>query len=354
MTQQNDASVRVLIPPVIRPDAPVLGSVVHSLHGDSMGTSWSVKFAAHPECDLQRVQGVIQQALETVDGQMSTWRADSDLSRFNTAPPGTWVALPSPLFEVVSCALEVAQQSGGAFDPTAGPLVNLWGFGPGGSFRAADHRPPAPDAIRNALAQCGWQRVQVDSTNKTVQQPGGVYLDLSGIAKGYAVDLVTRALSDAGYAKTLVEIGGELRGSGVKPNAQPWWVALETPRYDADLDMSVPAFEMETRVALHELSIATSGNYRRSFRNGEKLAAHTIDPRSGYPVEYTADHALASVTVLHPECMLADAYSTALTVLGAEAGLAYANRHGIAANFISLTDAGWQEACSDNFLAMME
>lgn len=342
--------MRVLIPPVIRPDEPVLGSVVHTLQGDSMGTSWNVKFAAHPECDLQRVENLIWQALETVDSQMSTWRADSDLSRFNNALAGEWVNLPSPLFEVVNCALQVAQESDGAFDPTAGPLVNLWGFGPGGRFQEADHRAPEPADINRMLTRCGWQRVRMDAVSKAAQQPGGIYLDLSGIAKGYAVDLVAKTLEQAGYRKTLVEIGGELRGTGVKPNTQPWWVALEVPRYHAELQISPPSYESETRVALHGLSIATSGNYRRSFRNGDQLAAHTIDPRTGYPV----DHALASVTVLHPECMLADAYSTALTVLGVEAGLAYANRHGIAANFISLTNAGWQETCSDTFLAMMD
>lgn len=348
--QHSDVAVRVLIPPVIRPDAPVLGSVVHALQGDTMGTGWNVKFAAHPECDLQRVERLIAQALETVDRQMSTWRADSDLSRFNKAAPGESVALPSPLFEVVQCALKIAQESGGAFDPTAGLLVNLWGFGPGGRFREADHAAPAPQEIDKALAQCGWQRVQVDHMNQALRQPGGAYLDLSGIAKGYAVDLVAQTLHEAGYDKTLVEIGGELRGTGVKPNAQPWWVALETPCYAPGLAMRMPAYDVQTRVALHELSIATSGNYRRNFRHGDQLAAHTIDPRTGHPV----DHALASVTVLHEQCMLADAYSTALTVLGPKAGLAYANRHGIAANFISLTEAGWQEACSDNFLAMME
>ena len=350
MIPDNDCPVRVLIPPAIRPDAPVLGSVVHALQGDSMGTSWNVKFAAHPECDLQRVQRIIGQALETVDSQMSTWRADSDLSRFNQASPGEWVTLPSPLFEVLHCALQVARESHGAFDPTAGPLVNLWGFGPGGRFREANHAAPAQEEIEAALARCGWQRVQLDMTGKAAQQAGGVYLDLSGIAKGYAVDLVAKVLHHAGYAKSLVEIGGELRGTGVKPNAQPWWVALETPRYPESLEMSALPYDVETRVALHELSIATSGNYRRSFRKGDQLLAHTIDPRTGYP----ADHALASVTVLHQECMLADAYSTALTVLGADAGLAYANDHGIAANFISLTEVGWQEVCSAAFLAMME
>lgn len=350
MSQQTGFPVRVLIPPVMRPDAPVLGSTVHALYGESMGTNWNVKVAAHPECDLARLGRIVREALAIVDGQMSTWRADSDLSRFNHAAPEEWIVLPSPLFDVLSCALMVAQESGGAFDPTSGPLVNLWGFGPGGRFRDPGHTSPQPNAIESARVLCGWQRVQVDATRKAVRQPGGVYLDLSGIAKGYAVDLVARSLGEAGYTKTLVEIGGELRGSGVKPNGQPWWVALETPRYDASLGMSMPPYDNETRVALHDLSIATSGNYRRSFRNGQHLAAHTIDPRTGYPV----DHALASVTVLHPECMLADAYSTALTVLGTDAGLAYANRHGIAANFVSHTTEGWQEACSDTFLAMME
>ncbi|MEO6367877.1 MAG: FAD:protein FMN transferase, partial [Steroidobacteraceae bacterium] len=164
--------------------------------------------------------------------------------------------------------------------------------------------------------------------------PGGLELDCSAIAKGLAVDLVSQQLLRYGFSSHLVEIGGELRGTGVKPDAQPWWVALEPPAAGAQMD--------ETVIALCDHAVATSGDYRRTFEQAGQRFAHTIDPRTGRPV----DNDLAAVTVISKECWQADAISTALMVMGADDGCAYADRHGIAARFARRTEAGYRETHS--------
>lgn len=305
--------------------APALGAAVHTLAGRSMGTSWNVKFAGPAGLDTAALTAAVQSELDLVVAQMSHWEPGSNLGRFNRAPAGSEHALPPVFAEVLACALEVAAASGGAFDPAAGALVDLWGFGPTGRFDEPGFAPPDDAAVAAALAQSGWLKLRVDQGR--AHQPGGVQLDLSAIAKGYAVDRVARRLVALGFGDSLVEVGGELRGSGIRPDGQPWWVALAQP------DGSAPS----TRVALHGLSVATSGDYVRAFTGpGSERRAHTIDPRSGRPVE----HGLASVSVLHAECMLADAWSTALTVLGTERGLALAARMGIAALFVQRREDG--------------
>ncbi len=325
-------SRRVLIPLDLDPRPPA-GGHVHELAGETMGTTWSVRFVRdHVPAGLA---AGIRQVLARVVAQMSTWEPDSDLSRFNTAPAGTWHPLPIDLFTVMARALETADESGGAFDPTIGPVVNLWGFGPD----PGHGEPPAPGRIAEALGRCGWRRLELDRAARRARQPGGLYVDLSGIAKGYAVDLLARHMRDTGIVSYLVEIGGELRGHGVKPDGSPWWTALETPAGTAS----------ETIVALHGLSAATSGDYRKFFMEGAARYCHTIDPRTGWPV--TAD--VASVTVLHPECMRADALATVLGVLGVEDGLAYAATRRIAARFLTRAGDGFIERTTPAFDAML-
>jgi thiamine biosynthesis lipoprotein len=337
---------RVLIPREIAATPPALGGMVRSLEGRTMGTTWSVKLVLHPQDSLQPWQQAIEQQLDTVVAQMSTWEAGSDLSRFNRAPPGHWQSLPCEFFEVLSCAVSVAQASQGAYDPTAGALVNLWGFGPSPRHDEPGFRPLAgpvlAKAVAAATAATGWHRLVLDPATQSARQAGGVTLDLSAIAKGYAVDQVVRALLQRGCEHHLVEIGGELRGTGIKPDGQPWWVGLERPPSPQDNGGT------ETLVALHGLSVATSGDYRRYFIAEGQRHAHTIDPRTGWPVR----HALASVTVLHPECMLADAWSTALTVLGPDEGLRCARELGLIALFVLRHADGFEERMSDAFAAL--
>lgn len=305
---------------------------MHELGGETMGTTWSVKLVA---ADVPNgLFAGITDVLAQVIAQMSTWEPGSDLSRFNAAPAGTWHVLPDGLFTVLEQALALAEDSGGTFDPTIGPVVNLWGFGPEGG-RAV----PAAERIATALGHCGWRRLLLDRHGRRALQPGGLHVDLSGIAKGYAVDLVARHVSEAGVAAWLVEIGGELRGQGVKPDGSPWWAALETPAGIAS----------ETIVALHGLSVATSGDYRRFFMDGETRHAHTIDPRTGRPV--AGD--LASVSVLHPDCMRADGLATVLGVLGVEDGMVWARERNVAARFLSRDGADFRERTTPAFDAML-
>ncbi len=340
---------RVLVPHDLSPRAPAFGAVVHPLDGQTMGTTWSVRFAGSREHAVETVRAGIQGQLDTVVAQMSTWLAGSDLSRFNEAGADRWQALPQEFFHVLRHALQVAQASGGAYDPTAGPLVELWGFGPGRSFRDPGFEPPDADAIASARAFCGWQRVSLDPRESRARHAGGVNLDLSAIAKGYAVDLVAQHLEARGIESYLVEVGGELRGAGTKPDGQPWWVALELPPAEDDASHSSTPCP-DTLVALHGLAIATSGDYRRFFRHEGRRLAHTIDPRTGRPVT----HDLASVTVLHRECMAADALSTALTVLGPDEGFAFAKERELAACFLTRRGSGFEERLTPAFEAMLQ
>ncbi len=325
---------RVLVPVDVARTPPPLAAQVHAFGGRTMGTTWSVRLVAGARLSRAPVLGAIEGALDEVVEQMSAWERESDLCRFNRADPGTWHALPDAFREVLACALEVAERSGGAFDPAAGALVDAWGFGP---------RPhagvPDADALARAHARGGWRRLAFDGAR--AHQPGGLALDLSAIAKGHAVDRVARRLAALGFESHLVEVGGELRGAGVKPDGQPWWVRLEEP--DAD------AADATTLLALHGLSVATSGDYQRWFEHAGTRYSHTIDPRDGRPIR----HGLASVTVIHADCMRADAWSTALGVLGPHEGLALAQQLGLAARFVARRGAGFEERTSAAFDRML-
>lgn len=294
------------------------------LSGMTMGTSWSARIAgasAAPD-----IQGV----LDRIVAQMSHWEDSSNLSRFNRSEPGRWQPLPRDFQHVLAAALDIADRSGGAFDPAMGALADLWGFGPAGS------RPLPSDAtIAQALATSGRHHIEQDG--RRARRLATATLDFSGIAKGYAVDAVAEYLIGSGHTDFLIEVGGELRGEGIKPDGQPWWVDLE----------AVPGLPLAPiRVALHGLSIATSGDYRRNFTHAGRLYAHTIDPRTGRPL----DNGVASVTVLHRHCMQADAWATALTVLG-PSGMVLAQSLGLAAH-VALR--GGDEHLSPALLAMLD
>lgn len=272
-----------------------------------MGTSWSVRFVVPPDCDLPGIEAGIIQRLDMIIAEMSHWRSNSLISAYNRAMPGSWITLPADFATVIEAAIDIARRSAGAFDPTVGRLVALHGFGPDPGERSQD-----TGAIAAARKLAGWHRLRRDGNS--LLQPGGLALDLSGIAKGYAVDTIADRLAVHGIRHALVEIGGELTGRGVRPDGEPWWVDLEDPP-----GLALPRL----RIALHGLAVATSGDYRRG--------AHTIDPCNGLP----AGHGLRSVSVIHQSAMLADAWATALTVLGPEDGLALAIYEGLPARFVS-------------------
>jgi len=329
---------RVLLPPTISAEPPPAGMDVLTLGGASMGTTWSARVAGM--AGRETLQRGLQQQLDRVVAQMSHWEPDSDLGRFNRAPAGTWHTLPGGFFKVLHYALGVARASGGACDPCAGQLVNLWGFGPTGRHDEAGFAPPGAQDVARVRAALRGRSVELDIPRKRAFQPGGVQLDLSAVAKGYGVDLLADYLEAQGCRHYLVEVGGELRGAGFKPDGQPWWVALEEPLGGRD----------EIALALHGMAVATSGDYRKYFMQDGVRRAHTIDPRSGMPVA----HALASVTVVHERAMAADAWSTALTVLGPQQGLALAQRKQLAARFLLREGEGLREILSSRFQKMLE
>ncbi|MFA9217135.1 MAG: FAD:protein FMN transferase [Sphingomonadaceae bacterium] len=340
---------RVLLPHQIDAEPPPADGVLREYSGHSMGTSWSVRLVAGPA--LPALQAGLQAQLDAVVAQMSHWEAESDLGRFNRAPAGSWQPLPAAFFDVLAFALEVAVATRGAYDPCAGALVNLWGFGPQGRFAAPGFAPPSAPQVAAALARHTQQRAafKLDHVSRRALQPGGLQLDFSAVAKGYAVDRLAFFLQSQGVRHFLVEVGGELRGAGVKPDGQPWWVALEQVSDVAPDNGPAPLV-----LALHGLAVATSGDYRRYFHAPGAAASqrysHTIDPRRAAPIS----NQLASVTVLHPQCMAADAWSTALTVLGPLDGLALAERHGLAARFVLRSATGLSEILSSALHAMLD
>ncbi len=319
--------------------APRAGIV--ALSGESMGSSWTVKYVG-PEDAADALRRVIEAELADIDATMSTWKPASDLSRYNAAPAGTWHALPAPLFAVMRAAVELAADTGGAYDPTVGPLVELWGFGPSGR----DGGPPDATAVAAARARIGWQRLRFDEQGGRVFQPGGAQVDLNAIAPGHALDRITEALSARGLSDHLVEIGGELRAHGTRPDGQPWRVAIESPVASDRADGTIDARHV---IELRDAALGSSGDYRRFFESGGRRYAHRIDPRSGEPI----DNGVASVTVLAPRGIDADPLATALSVLGPDEGLAWATRRGLAVLFIVRAGEGFEERATPAFKALL-
>jgi thiamine biosynthesis lipoprotein len=293
--------------------------MVTELSGPTMGTSWSPSGCA----------AVIGDVLARVIAQMSNWEAQSDISRFNAQPVGTWTALPCDMMTVLRTGLDVARLSGGAFDPAVGRLVERWGFGPSGIT--------GPLTLQSPVSP--WTKIEINGGK--ARRLADVALDFSGIAKGFAVDAVAQALRDLGVPNFLVEIGGELRGEGVRPDLQPWWVDVEAPP-----GLTIPVL----RIALCNLAAATSGDYRRFRNEGGRLMSHSIDPATGSPV----GNDVASVTVLHETAMLADAWATAITVAGPERGMTLATRENLAAHLVLRTPQGAKEYMTPALVAMVE
>lgn len=277
-----------------RPPEPI------SFSGPTMGTVWTVRVSRMPDgVSGPELRSSIEALLEQVNAEMSTYCADSLITAFNTAPAGETFPLPAGFAAVLTEALYWAEASGGAFDPTAGPLVNLWGFGPA----HRDSVVPEPAAIERALAEVGWRRLPFDPQRAELTQPGGMALDFAGIAKGWGVDFVADHLVELGLAGFLVDIGGDLRTHGRRADGRPWRVAVERP--------TPGARDFHAVLEVESVALATSGDYRNFFEAGGQRYSHLIDPRTGYPVE----HATVSVTVAAERCTTADALATALMVL---------------------------------------
>ncbi len=314
------------------------GEEVVRLTGETMGTTWSVGAVAPPGVDQVAILTAIQNELDAVIAVFSPWVRSSEISRFNAAPAGVW-ALSQSLWTVLERSMDLADDTDGAVDPTLGALVDLWGFGPPGPRTGAP--VPSDEEIAEALSVSGWQKLRLNRDARGAVQPGGMKLDFSGIAKGHAVDRVSDALTQLGATAHLVEIGGEMKGRGVKPDGQPWWIGLEEPP-GAPSDRSV--------AALVDIAVATSGDWRRAFEHERRVYPHTIAGKTGRPI----DNGVASVTVFHHDAMMADAWATALTVIGPEEGPGLAAAHGLAAQMVVRTAEGVVEHLTPAFVAMMD
>jgi len=326
---------------VVRPFALLLsasvllagcGDSLEQFGGPTMGSSYSVKYvrsASGPS--VEQARGEVEGILAEIDRQMSTYRADSDVERFNALPAGSCMALPAPMLELVAFGDSLSAQSDGAFDMTLEPLLNLWGFGP----QSRGDQVPSAETIAAARADVGHQHLKRQGDQ--LCKDAAVQLDFNAIAAGYAVDRVSARLGELGVTSSLVEITGEMKAVGYKPDGSPWRVAIEAPRDDRQVAQKI--------VALQDMGISTSGDYRNYFERGGQRYSHTLDPTSGAPIT----HHLAAVTVIDPSALRADGLSTLLMVLGPEAGLAFADRHDIAAFFVTREGTGFATRGSRRF-----
>lgn len=302
-----------------------------------MGTGWSVRLTPPLEASRAQFQAAIEQELAVVIALFSHWEPSSELSRWNNAPAGTW-AMSEPFWAVLDEAMNLAADTDGAVDPTLGALVDLWGFGPPGPRTSG---LPTDDEIEAVLAVSGWGRLRMVQQGRGLVQPGGMRLDLSGLAKGHAVDKVCERLTALGATHHLVEIGGELRGAGVKPDGLPWWTELE-----AAPGASAP----RTLAALFDIAVATSGDGERHFEAFGQRYSHTLDGRTGRSIR----NGVASVSVFAETALRADALATALTVMGPEDGAAWAEAMEVAALFAVRGPEGLTEIITPAAAAMLE
>jgi len=297
--------------------------IVH-LKGATMGTHYNVKFLGASE-DGDYLKPAIDQLLLNLNQEMSTYIKSSEISYFNNSARLSWVNVSEDFFHVTQYALSLAQQTKGVYDPTIGPLVNLWGFGPPGG---GERKVPTDIQITEAKSRVGYEKVVLSSDGlKMKKTVPGVYLDLSSLAKGFGVDKVAQFLESQGISQYMVEIGGEVSAKGAKPKNIPWQIGIES------VDQDLRGGKVQKILALKDTNLATSGNYRNFFKQDDKHYSHTLDSVKGVPVP----NDLASVSVVDPRgCMQADALATALMAMGVEKAQKYAQMHKIAAYFIFL------------------
>lgn len=290
---------------------------VEEFSGPTMGSTYSVKYVATSSAaPKERLLVETESTLEQFDRQLSTYRTDSDIAVFNALPAGRCMPMPGTARELVLAGQQLSLESDGALDLTIGPLLDLWGFGP----RGRQERAPSAEEIGKARQTVGHQHVRVE--NEQLCKDAAVQIDFNSIAAGYAVDLIAQRLEALGVESYLVEITGELKAKGRKPGDQPWRIAIEAPRINERVAQQV--------LELDGYGVSTSGDYRNYFEQDGKRYSHTLDPKTGAPI----DHSLAAVTVVDPSTLRADGLSTLLMVLGPERGLAFAAEHRIAALFV--------------------
>ncbi len=311
---------------------------VLAFSGPVMGTHFQVTIVDPPPGDAAvELRRAVETRLNALDGLLSTYQPSSEVSLLNHSTSVQWVDVSEETAEVVAEAIQASLITDGAFDVTCGPLVNLWGFGP---ERPAEDDVPTDEQIALAKASVGFEHLDFQLNPPAVRKAKPeLYVDLSGVAKGYAVDQIAVLLRGAGMRSFLIDIGGDVRAQGTSPKGRPWRIGIESP---------VPnARGVQRIVELGDMALATSGDYRNYFAQGEVKYSHVIDPRTGRPIQ----HRLASVSVLDPSCARADALATGLLVLGPEAGYRLAVEFDIPVFMIIRTDAGFVERSTPGFEA---
>ena len=310
------------------------------LSGITMGTTYNIKVKSRiPENIQDGIRIDVAGILENLDNRMSTYIPESELTQINRNNITSRQIISDDLYRVIAEALYVSRLTDGAFDITIGPLVNLWGFGP----MEKDIAIPPNEAIKAELVKTGFKNLDLQPESRSLlKKIPGLYIDLSGIAKGYAVDKVAEYLDNSGYTDYMVEIGGEIRAAGLNASQQPWNIGIEKP---------VPGIRSVQRaVPLRNMAMATSGDYRNFFEIDGIRYSHTIDPRTGTPVH----HNLISVTVLNPSASIADALATGLLVLGPVAADKVAQEHNIAAYFMVRNGEGFEESVTPAFKTYLD
>lgn len=305
-----------VVPTIIWSPSP---AARYALNGPTMGTRYSAVFIAPDFLDTAPIAAALQSAVDATDQQMSNWKPTSDISRINEAEVGTWHKVAPNTIAVVETGLEIGRRSRGAFNIAVGAAVNAWGFGSHGAYAE-------PLAIARSTGVQPAALLDIDRDKARMRKSAPAQLDLCGIAKGFGVDELARVLESFAITNYLVSIDGELRGSGLRLDGSPWRVAIERP----DLDERTPALV----IALDNSAIASSGDYRHRHVVDGRIVSHTIDPKTGRPVE----NGLASVSVKAATCMLADAWATALLVAGPILGPEMAEANGLTALFILRQD----------------
>ncbi len=306
-----------------------------AFNGATMGTSYNIKIVEPTSTNLnqEKLHSDIKNLLQEINQQMSTYIDDSDLSLFNEAPAHEWVHVSENLVNIFRVANDLSAKSSGAFDITVGPLVNLWGFGP-------EHNGselPSDADIEKRQALIGYKNLEIRQEPPALKKSiAGLYCDLSAIAKGWGVDQVAELIEAKDFHNYLVEIGGEIRAKGTNLKGNPWRIGVSSP------DTRTP---LQKIVDVKDVGIATSGDYHNYFEKDGVRYSHSIDPRTGRPIA----HNLVSITVIHESCMMADAYATAINVLGMQEGLALAKKQNLPAFFIVKTKNGFKEDMTESF-----
>ncbi len=305
------------------------------INGLTMGTSYSIKINKQlSDSDRKRLKQDIESILDGINRKMSTYLPDSELSEFNRSQSTSWHVLSGELYEVLEKARSISVITAGAFDITIGPVVNLWGFGPD----ETTGRIPSAEVLQATLNHTGYQYVRLQPASSAARKEyAEVYIDLSGIAKGYAADRIAQHLERNHIDDYMVEIGGEIKAKGRNGKGTSWRIGIEKPVTDQR--------NVQRIIQLNNSGMATSGGYRNYFELDGKRYSHTINPKTGKPVS----HNLVSVTVLHDDAATADALATGILVMGMEGGYKLAERENIAAFFIIRSDDGFDEKYSTAF-----